>query len=156
MTYSRVLFPVVFALGIVFMFPLVAAAQPKVPHTLEGRSACTTCHQVGGSGVGTSGGTGLPTSHQGRTDATCSACHTAAAAAPAPTATAAPAAPKPTASPSPTTPPASTQPAASPTPSAASAAALPKSGGPSAVLLAVLATSLVGAGWVARRYTRPR
>lgn len=155
MTYSRVLVPVVFALGIVFIFPLVAAAQPKIPHTLEGRSACTTCHQVGGSGVGTSGGTGLPTSHQGRTDATCSACHTAAAA-PAPTATAAPAAPKPTASPSPTTPPASTQPAASPTPSAASATALPKSGGPPAALLAVLAASLVGAGWVARRYTRLR
>ena len=54
-------------------------AQVQIPHTVEGRAACTTCHTVGGAGVGAPGGTGMPASHQGRTDAVCTGCHQAAA-----------------------------------------------------------------------------
>ncbi|MDO8690431.1 MAG: hypothetical protein Q7R39_10565 [Dehalococcoidia bacterium] len=51
-------------------------AQPTlIPHSIEGRSACTTCHLVGGPGVGAPGGTGLPGSHAGRTASVCLACH---------------------------------------------------------------------------------
>lgn len=53
-------------------------AEIAIPHTLEGRSACTICHTVGGAGVGAPGGTGLPASHEGRTDATCTGCHRSA------------------------------------------------------------------------------
>ena len=45
-------------------------------HTLEGFSNCVLCHQVGGSGVGTVGGTGMPSSHTGRPIDTCLSCHT--------------------------------------------------------------------------------
>src|SRR3989304_3292037 len=55
--------------------PPPAAAAPKIPHTLEGRSACTGCHTVGGAGAGAPGGVGLPANHQGRTDAVCAGCH---------------------------------------------------------------------------------
>ena len=54
------------------------ASAPAIPHTLEGRAECTTCHTVGGPGVGATGGTGLPQDHQGRTSATCTSCHKAA------------------------------------------------------------------------------
>lgn len=81
---------------------------PTVPHTIQGRDQCTACHTVGGPGVGTPGGTGLPADHQGRTSDTCLGCHvvsqqaaptaapTASTAAPAAT-PAAPVAPAPTA-----------------------------------------------------------
>ena len=52
-----------------------AVQRPVIPHTLEGRSACTGCHAVGGPGVGVTGGVGTPADHQGRTDATCLGCH---------------------------------------------------------------------------------
>ena len=56
--------------------PLKAAAgPPAIPHDLQGRNACSTCHTVGGPGVGVPGGTGIPASHQGRPDATCTSCH---------------------------------------------------------------------------------
>lgn len=58
--------------------PSPAAAPsgpPNIPHPTAGREACTGCHTVGGAGAGAPGGTGLPTSHQGRTDATCQGCH---------------------------------------------------------------------------------
>lgn len=139
---------------------IVVLAQPQIPHTLEGRSACTTCHTVGGTGVGTPGGTGLPTSHQGRTDATCTGCHQAAPVAAQPTATTAPASPtavpptpaaQATAVPAPTTPaaapatptptprPAATPAPATPAPVTPTPAALPKAGGPP---IAPLATGI--------------
>src|SRR3990172_13017544 len=55
--------------------PNGAVQGPAIPHTLEGRSACTGCHTVGGPGVGVPGGAGMPADHQGRTDATCLGCH---------------------------------------------------------------------------------
>ena len=57
--------------------PPAAGGPPKIPHTLEGRAACTGCHTVGGAGAGAPGGTGLPAGHQGRADATCTGCHSA-------------------------------------------------------------------------------
>ena len=55
--------------------PVKTAGPPALPHPTEGRDQCTTCHTVGGPGVGAAGGVGLPTDHQGRTAATCLACH---------------------------------------------------------------------------------
>lgn len=54
-----------------------AAAPPAIPHPVAGMENCTNCHQVGGAGVGTKGGTGLPASHQGYTNAQCQTCHKA-------------------------------------------------------------------------------
>jgi len=55
--------------------PAAAGGAPSTPHALQGREQCTMCHTVGGPGVGMAGGTGMPASHQGRTDATCVGCH---------------------------------------------------------------------------------
>ncbi len=55
-----------------------ASPAPKIPHSLDGRSECTLCHSVGGSGVGQPGGMGTPSSHQGRTSDTCRSCHQSA------------------------------------------------------------------------------
>ncbi|MBI2864908.1 MAG: hypothetical protein HYX94_10155 [Chloroflexi bacterium] len=53
-----------------------AGGPPNIPHTLQGREGqCTTCHTIGGAGVGAPGGTGLPSSHQGRTSDVCLSCH---------------------------------------------------------------------------------
>lgn len=72
----------------VLWWPLSATAgpnaQPSIPHPLAGRSACTSCHQAGGSGAGAPGGTGMPANHQGRSEAGCVSCHQAAPASPAP------------------------------------------------------------------------
>jgi hypothetical protein len=57
--------------------PAAVAGPPAIPHATAGREQCTTCHTVGGPGVGAPGGTGLPTDHQGRTAATCTGCHKA-------------------------------------------------------------------------------
>jgi hypothetical protein len=54
-----------------------AAGPPRIPHTLEGRDNCATCHTVGGAGVGAAGGTGMPNNHQGRGNDTCRGCHSA-------------------------------------------------------------------------------
>lgn len=65
-----------------------SAEPPSVSHTLEGRSACTSCHQVDGPGVGAPGGAGMPASHAGRTDSVCMDCHRgASSASPTPTPT---------------------------------------------------------------------
>lgn len=85
----------------------------QVPHQVQGREKCTTCHTVGGPGVGAPGGVGIPDSHKGRTDDTCLGCHAVAQTATTP-APAAPAAPAP-AAPAPPAP-------AAPAPSAATAA----------------------------------
>lgn len=152
------------ALGaLLLLVPAIVLAQPGIPHTLEGRSACTGCHTVGGAGVGAPGGTGLAASHQGRTDTTCTGCHQAAAAAPAaqPTATAAPA--KPAAQPTPTVAPAA--PAAQPTATAAPAkpaatptpapATLPRTGGFPIVPVALGSGAMLAAlGWSLRRLLR--
>ena len=55
----------------------VPILPPTVPHPTQEREKCTTCHTVGGPGVGVAGGTGLPDDHQGRTDDTCTGCHKA-------------------------------------------------------------------------------
>jgi nitrate reductase cytochrome c-type subunit len=58
-----------------------AATPPKAPKAIHDAAfaaspaACTTCHAVGGAGVGAAGGTGLPASHNGRTNDICKGCH---------------------------------------------------------------------------------
>lgn len=180
MTLKQILLVAAMAVGLLLLFPLIAAAapldQPQIPHPLDGRSACTTCHTVGGAGAGAPGGTGLPTSHQGRTDATCTACHQAGStAAPKPAAPAAepakPAAPaaapapaKPAAEPAPAKPAA---PAAAPAPAKPAAPAqttppatpaqLPRTGdSPSLAFVLLGAAALVGAGWTIRRLVLAR
>ncbi len=71
--------------------PAPGSRAPAMTHTAQGREACSGCHTVGGPGVGSAGGTGLPPSHQGRTDASCRSCHAGATAGPSPTGTATPA-----------------------------------------------------------------
>jgi hypothetical protein len=44
---------------------------PAIPHTLEGRSACLTCHGPGKLKP-------VPADHEGRTEAVCTGCHHAA------------------------------------------------------------------------------
>lgn len=163
--YRNLVLLAVLGLMLALVLPGVVLAQPKIPHTLEGRSACTTCHQVGASGVGATGGTGLPADHAGRTDATCQGCHQLASAAPAaqPTSTTAPA---PTAAPakpaaSPTTAPAlpaapAVSPTAAPPPPAASPAAtpgaLPRTGGfPVAPFALAGGGLLMAIGWSLRK-----
>jgi hypothetical protein len=127
------------------VIPAVVLAQPKIPHTLEGREGkCTNCHSVGAPGVGETGGMGMPADHKGRTSAICLGCHQAAAAAPAATPTPAPA--KATATPTP----APAKPAPTPTPTA-----LPKTGG-APILPIVLGSgsALAILGWSLRRLLR--
>ncbi len=138
-------------------------AQPKIPHPVQGRENCTSCHQVGGPGAGAPGGTGTPANHASFTNAQCTGCHQLAAAAPAASPTAAPAA-SPTAAPaaSPTAAPAAASPtarpaataAASPTPAVA-ATALPKTGGAPILPFGIGAgAALVALGWGLRRWMR--
>ncbi len=47
-----------------------ASTPPNIPHTLEGRDSCLTCHQAG---VG--GAPKVPASHAGRTNDMCRTCH---------------------------------------------------------------------------------
>ncbi len=82
---------VVCAMAVLLGQPLTVGAAPSeqakpTTHPVEGREKCSTCHQPG---VGMKP---APADHGGRADATCVACHQAAAAAPAPAAGAAPAA----------------------------------------------------------------
>jgi cytochrome c5 len=53
---------------------------PSIPHGLDGFGACTQCHEEGGPGIPR-----FPDDHRGRTDDLCSACHSPAAEAIAPT-----------------------------------------------------------------------
>ncbi|HZK67476.1 MAG TPA: hypothetical protein VFD42_08045 [Chloroflexota bacterium] len=55
-----------------------AAAAPAIPHPLEGMDNCVSCHQAGGAGVATKGGTGMPANHSAFTITQCSGCHKAA------------------------------------------------------------------------------
>jgi hypothetical protein len=56
--------------------PAATPSGPSpIPHPVQGREQCTTCHTVGGPGVGEAGGLGMPADHAGRTDATCLGCH---------------------------------------------------------------------------------
>lgn len=165
MSYRYIVPLALLGLVLALLLPGVILAQPRIPHTLEGRSACTSCHTVGGPGVGAAGGTGLPADHQGRTDSACTGCHqAAAAAAPAatPTTAAAPAA-TPTA-------PAGAAPAATATPAAGAAApakpaatatpapapgALPRTGGlPVLPFFVGGGTMLISLGWALRRAYR--
>lgn len=56
------------------------AAPPAVPHNLDGRSACLSCHGAGMPGIPQA-----PASHDGRTNELCLACHTGAGKGQAPT-----------------------------------------------------------------------
>ena len=56
--------------------PKAPSAKPASHLAAGWPTTCTTCHQVGGPGVGAPGGTGLPADHTGRTDAVCLGCHT--------------------------------------------------------------------------------
>ncbi|MBI4322155.1 MAG: hypothetical protein HY675_26990 [Chloroflexi bacterium] len=180
MSMRNILICIALALAVIVVVPMIAGAapldQPAIPHTLEGRSACTSCHTVGGAGAGAPGGTGLPANHQGRTDAVCTGCHQVAAAKPAAQPTAAPkpaaqptAAPKPAAQPTAAPKPAAqptaapkpaAQPTAAPKPAAAPtppAAALPRTGeGPSTGLLILVAMVLVAIGWGIRKLVASR
>lgn len=55
--------------------PAAAPAVPAILHTTWGVTQCLACHQVGGKGVGTRGGSGMAPTHQGRADSTCLSCH---------------------------------------------------------------------------------
>jgi hypothetical protein len=60
--------------------PTAAPAQPgggpaAIPHPVQGREQCSTCHTAGGPGAGSPGGLGMPADHQGRPDASCAGCH---------------------------------------------------------------------------------
>lgn len=52
------------------------AGQPQIPHPLAGHEDCLSCHATG---VG--GAPAVPADHSGRTNATCTGCHTVAASA---------------------------------------------------------------------------
>src|SRR3972149_1102642 len=97
MKHRRPALVVILGLALALLVPMAINAapssQPDITHpTAAPQDKCTTCHTVGGAGVGAPGGTALAASHQGRSDATCLACHkVAAVSAPAATATAAPA-----------------------------------------------------------------
>ncbi len=57
--------------------PTLAGTPPSIPHTLEGRDQCLTCHQTG---VG--GAPKVAASHAGRTNDQCRTCHQPKAVAP--------------------------------------------------------------------------
>lgn len=47
--------------------------QPPIPHSVEGREACLTCHEAGLGGA-----TEIPQDHEGRPDESCTGCHSLA------------------------------------------------------------------------------
>lgn len=57
--------------------PAAKAAAPRIPHPVEGRENCVSCHTVGGAGAGQPGGLGMPANHEGRTNDSCRNCHSA-------------------------------------------------------------------------------
>ncbi len=65
--------------------PLVALAQPPIPHSLEGREECLACHETGVAGAPQ-----VPSSHTGRPNEVCQACHQPLVAQPSPVPTSTP------------------------------------------------------------------
>jgi hypothetical protein len=57
----------------------ISPALPLIPHPVEGREACLTCHEAGLGGASK-----IPADHAGRTDETCRQCHIAAGVTPTP------------------------------------------------------------------------
>ncbi len=80
-TIARTGFASTLLLGLLIVMTGIAAAQPPIPHTLDGRSDCLSCH-------GPQGIKPYPANHAGRTNDMCRACHQSAATAPAATAVA--------------------------------------------------------------------
>ena len=68
-------------LALALALPLIASADspPKIPHLVQGREECSSCHKVGGPGVRVVGGTGMPSDHAGRENRFCAGCHLPAA-----------------------------------------------------------------------------
>ncbi len=139
---------------VVLLHPLTVGAeplaQPRIPHSVEGRDNCLACHGPGGLKP-------VPASHAGRTVATCRGCHQLATAGSPAEPTAAPVAvATPTqvvvATPSTTAttprPSAVTSPTAVPT----STAPLPKTGDADFLIAGIGALVLILVGLVARRY----
>ena len=63
---------IVFVLGALMGATALAKdGVPAIPHSLEGRSACLTCHDIGKMKP-------MPADHAGRAEATCTGCHHAA------------------------------------------------------------------------------
>jgi hypothetical protein len=54
--------------------PVLTTTPPSIPHTVEGRDACLMCHTAGRMEPVPD----APASHEGRADADCRMCHTAA------------------------------------------------------------------------------
>ena len=164
------------ALAVAFVFPIGTGAepvaQPKIPHTLEGRDNCLACHGPGGLKP-------VPASHAGRSVATCRGCHQVASAGnaadptvvpvpvstpveapvtdlnsagPTPepvTTTSRPAVPA-----TPTKKPVAAAVAAQPTPTAT--APLPKTGDGDFIIVAAVAVVLIGLGIGMRRFAAAR
>lgn len=145
-------------LTVALIYPLGIAAeplaQPKIPHTLDGRDNCLACHGPGGLKP-------VRASHAGRNVATCRGCHQVAAAGQTAETTAAP---SPASAPTQTftteatptaqtlqsvnqTPPSTPQqPAAAAQPAQTATAPLPKSGDGDFIIVAVAALALIGLG----------
>lgn len=77
MTRRRTLRPMI-RVGSWFLFLVfvlivahAASAQPPIPHSVEGRSDCLACHE---DGIGDA--SAVPADHEGRTNPTCTGCHT--------------------------------------------------------------------------------
>jgi cytochrome b subunit of formate dehydrogenase len=106
--------------------PTLSAAAKPLPDSHAGRTACLACHA---NNIGPN----LPADHAGRTDATCSACHKPAGAAPAPTVapTSVPATRPAAATAAPTAAP-TTAPATKPAAATAAPTAAPTTGAPAA------------------------
>lgn len=65
--------PILLILAVAVFVPLLVTAQdqpPTIPHPVEGRESCLTCHQEG-----VAGSPKVPADHEGRTNETCRVCH---------------------------------------------------------------------------------
>ena len=78
-TMLRRLAPLLLILAIALLVPLLVSAQgqpPTIPHPVEGRDSCLTCHEAGVAGVPK-----IPNDHTGRTNEMCRVRHQVGAAA---------------------------------------------------------------------------
>jgi len=67
----RLTLALAFLVFVLFVPTLIIAQDfPPIPHPLEGRESCLTCHETGAAGA-----TQIPEDHAGRTDVMCQACH---------------------------------------------------------------------------------